>query len=97
MVRVVTRASVPQELGLVRDPRSLGVALRQIVLTQGMRTLVVGAEDKRLTDGFHRFEEDNGIRWTNGDASVPGPLFEEFVGPMELTLDLGCRTAYGEP
>ena len=96
MVRVVSRASVPQELGLVRDPRSLGVAVRRIVLTQGMRTLTVGAEDERLAEGFHRFEEDNCIRWTNGDASVPGALFEELAGALELTLDLGCTTAYGD-
>src|SRR4029077_18504954 len=37
-VRIVSRAGAPQELGLSRDPRPLGVALRQIVVTQGKRT-----------------------------------------------------------
>ncbi len=93
-VRIVSRAGAPQELGLSRDPRPLGVALRQIVVTQGRRTQIVGAEDKRLTKGFYEFEVDNGIRWTDGDAHVPGGLFEGFIGRMELALHLGCRTTY---
>ncbi|HEY2617875.1 MAG TPA: Hint domain-containing protein [Acetobacteraceae bacterium] len=94
-VRVVSHASAPQELGLVRDPRSLGVALRQIVV-QGVRTLTVGADDERLTEGFYRFEEANRIRWTNGDAVVPTGLFADFTGAMELTLHLGCTTTYAD-
>jgi autotransporter-associated beta strand protein len=39
-VRVVSRAGVPCELGLARDPRALGVALRRIVLWQGARIRV---------------------------------------------------------
>jgi hypothetical protein len=96
VVRVVSRAGAPQELGVARDPRLLGVAVRAIVLAQAMRTRMIGADDKRLTEGFHGFEEANQIRWTNGDAAVPGELFEDFVGPMELTLHLGCRTTYAD-
>ncbi len=94
-VRVVSHASAPQELGVARDPRSLGVALRRIIV-QGERTLTVAAEDERLTEGFYRFEDDNRIRWTNGDAVVPAGLFADCTGAMELTLDLGCRTIYAD-
>ena len=70
------------------------MALRRIVVTQGPRTLVVGAEDGRLTEGFHAFEPGDGIRWTDGDAELPEGLFAGFSGRMELALLLGCRTTY---
>ncbi len=95
-VRIVSRASAPQELGLARDPRPLGVALRRIVLTQGRRVQVIEAEDERLNEGFHQFEAEENIRWTEGNAGVPEALFGHFNGPMELTLHLGCRTSYGD-
>ena len=34
-VRIASRAAVPQELGVARDPRSLRVALRRVVVQQG--------------------------------------------------------------
>jgi hypothetical protein len=91
-VRVVSLANAPQELGLARDPRPLGVALRQIVVTQGKRTQVIGAEDNRLTKGFHEFEVDDGIRWTDGDACARRLV--RGLHRMELALHLGCRTTY---
>jgi hypothetical protein len=90
----MSRAGVPQELGLARDPRVLGIALRRIVLAEGAHIRTVEARDSRLTQGFHRFEPDGGIRWTNGDASLPGRLFAGFAGPMELAIELGCTTRY---
>jgi hypothetical protein len=77
---------------LARDPRPLGVALRQIVVTQGKRTQVIGAEDNRLTKGFHEFEVDDGIRWTDGDACARRLV--RGLHRMELALHLGCRTTY---
>ncbi len=99
-VRIISRAGAPAELGLARDPRVLGVALRRIALHQAMRCRVIEAEDPVLAKGFHAFEPDNGLRWTNGDATVPAGLFDGFDGPMELVLHVGCTTQYplfGEP
>jgi hypothetical protein len=93
-VRIVSRSAVPQELGLARDPRCLGVALRQIVLRQGTRARTIAAADAALAEGFHQFEPDNAIRWTNGDAVIAATLFEGFTGPMELLLRLGGTTRY---
>jgi len=93
-VRIVSRTGVPQELGLARDPRCLGVALRQIVVTQGVRLRTVEAENAMLADGFHGFEVDNAIRWTNGDASMPACLFDGLSGPIEVALHLGGSTTY---
>jgi T5SS/PEP-CTERM-associated repeat protein len=95
-VRIVSRTGVPQEMGLSRDPRCLGVALRQMMVTQGARIRTIDAEDALLQDNFHGYEADNDIRWTYGDAGVPARLFEEFAGPLELALRLGGKTCYPE-
>ncbi len=95
-LRIMSRASVPQELGLARDPRSLGVALRRIVLRSGPGRRVIGADDRRLTDGFHAFEPDDGIRWTDGDGHIPANLVGGLIGPMELSIHLGCETTYAD-
>jgi hypothetical protein len=93
-VRIVSRIGTPQELGLARDARSLGVALRQIVVRQAIRVRTIEADDPSLAEGFHGFEPDDAIRWTNGDAAVPPELFDGFAGALELTLRLGCTTSY---
>jgi len=92
--RIVSRAAAPQELGLARDPRVLGVALRRIVLSQGRRLKLVDADDGLLADGFHAFEPDNGFRWTDGDAALPASLFGDFPGPVEIELHVACTTRY---
>src|SRR5262249_17379712 len=65
-VRIGSRSGAPQEFGLSRDPRPLGIALRRIIVTQGSKTRVLAADDDRLAEGFHGFEPDNGWRWTDG-------------------------------
>jgi hypothetical protein len=93
-MRILSRGTMPQELGLARDPRLLGVALRQIQVTQAARMRVADADDARLTDGFHEFEPDNGFRWTDGDAAIPPELFAGLGGPLEVALRLGATTRY---
>ena len=93
-VRIVSRASVPQQLGTARDPRPLGVALRQIVVVQGEKIRRIEAASALLTRGFHQFEPDDTIRWTDGDAVVPASLFDGCAGPVELALRLGGTTSY---
>jgi len=92
--RISSRAAAPQELGVARDPRVLGVAVRQIMATRGVRVRTLEADDARLIDGFHDFEPNDGIRWTNGDAAIPESLFDDFGGPLEITLRLGGRSLY---
>ncbi len=94
VVRIVSRAAAPQELGVARNSRVLGVALRQIAVCQGRRMRVMAAEDPALDDGFHGFEPDDGLRWTNGDAAIPAALFDGFEGPMELVLRINGTTQY---
>ena len=93
-VRVVSHSAVPAELGLARDPRILGVALRRVMLWRGAELRLIEAWDTSLGEGFHPFEPGNGFRWTDGDASLPASLFDGIGGPSELHLLVGCTTRY---
>ena len=86
----------PTELGLARDPRVLGVALRQLVLVQARRQQVIEADASTLADGFYPFEPEDGIRWTDGDATIPAELFSGMVGRGMLILHLGAATKYAD-
>ncbi len=93
-VKIRSRASVPQELGVARDARSLGVAVRRIALAQSRRVRTIEANAASLTDGFHPFEPTGGIRWTNGDAAIPADLFAGTSGTSMLILYLGGVSQY---
>jgi hypothetical protein len=93
-VRVASRAAVPQELGITRDPRRIGVAVRRIAVRQGTRFRVARAGDKRLADGFHPFEAASGVRWTDGEAVLPAAMFAEFAGAVELAVHLAGTARY---
>ncbi len=93
-VRLLSRATVPQEIGLARDARCLGVAIRRIIIRKGARCRTMDAADPALVDGFHAFEAGNRVRWTDGDAGLPGSLFDGFTGPVELVVNLGGNTQY---
>jgi hypothetical protein len=93
-VRLASRAASPAELGLMRDPRVLGVAVRRIEVWQGARVAVIEAGDERLADGFHGFEAGDGIRWTDGDAGLPRDMFAGFAGHLEVVVHLGGTARY---
>jgi hypothetical protein len=94
-VRLVSRAASPQELGLARDPRVLGVSVRRITLSQGRLLRLIEADDPSLDQGFHQFEPDNAFRWTDGDALLPASLVVDVRGVCELAVHIGCFTRYG--
>ena len=94
--RLVSRAAVPQEIGLARDPRSLGVAVRRILVRQGTRSRTLEANDSRLLDGFHAFEADNDFKWSNGDARLPAGIFADFVGPLEVVVQVAATIRYAD-
>jgi hypothetical protein len=93
-IRIVSRASAPAELGVARDPRVLGVAVRRLALRQGTRFRVMEASEPSLIDGFHDFEPETGLRWTDGDAAVPAQLFDGFEGSAELVVHVGGTARY---
>ena len=92
--RIVSRIGVPQELGVARDPRQLGVAIRRISAWKGAKVSMMDGADPLLTEGFHPFETDNGFRWTNGNALLPTAIFDAMDDIVEVELHIGCTTTY---
>ncbi len=93
-VVLACRDTVPAELGIARDPRSLGVALRRVAIRQGTRFTLFEADDHRLTAGFHDYEPADGLRWTDGYAELPIEAFAPFDEGAEVMLHLGGATQY---
>ena len=93
-IRIASHAAIPAELGLARDPRVLGIALQRIVLRRGSQFRIVAAADPLLRDGFHHFEPETRLRWTDGNAAIPAELLRDYSGPLELVLQLGAVTRY---
>jgi antigen 43 len=93
-VVIASREIVPAEFGIARDPRSLGVALRQVALRQGGKFTLFDAADERLTVGFHAYEADGHLRWTNGYAELPAAVLAQFDKGAEVMLHLGGATQY---
>ncbi len=93
-MHLMSRSASPQELGLCRDPRLLGLAVRQVRVYQGVRLQVVEAEDPDLFLGFHDYEEDGDLRWTDGDAILPSKLFAGFEGTVTIEIHLCGTTQY---
>jgi autotransporter-associated beta strand protein len=86
-----SRAAIPAELGLTRDARPLGVALRHIASWRGRRLRTVAADDAQLATGFHQFEPAEGFRWTDGAAVLPVALWD---GADALELHVACAAQY---
>jgi len=93
-LRIISRAAVPAEFGLARDPRSLGVALRQITVRQGTKFVTIAPEALQSHRGFHAFEPDGCISWTDGDAMIPHEIFAGFAGPVEILLHVAGTARY---
>jgi hypothetical protein len=93
-VVIASREAVPAEFGIARDPRSLGVALRQVAVRQGGKFMRFDAADERLTTGFHAYEADCHLRWTDGYAELPAAAFARFDKGAEVMLHLGGATQY---
>ena len=94
-VEIASRDVVPVELGIARDSRALGVAVRKIELHRGWNYTSVAMDDPRLTDGFHDYEPEEGIRWTTGRATLsPEVLAMAGHGALKLVLTLGGATRY---
>jgi hypothetical protein len=93
-VVIASRVAVPSELGIARDPRPLGVALRRLAVRQGAKFMLFDAAAERLTAGFHAYEPDCNLRWTDGCAALPAAAFAKFDKGTEVMLHLGGATQY---
>jgi hypothetical protein len=81
--------------GTVAPGETIVLAAPDAVL-KGPRARVLDLEAKAPLEGFHAFEAGEGIRWTDGDALLPGHLFDGLDGGFDLELRLGGRTQYIE-
>jgi hypothetical protein len=61
---------------------------------QGAKFMLFEADDGRLTAGFHAFEPDGNLRWTDGYAELPAAAFAQFDEGAEVMLHLGGATQY---
>jgi hypothetical protein len=55
---------------------------------------MIEAADDRLSEGFHGYEPELDIRWTDGDARLPADLFAGFDGAADIVLQVECITRY---
>jgi hypothetical protein len=85
---------VPQALGLARDPRCVGVAVRRVVARQGTRFRTFRKRSV-AGPGVHAFEPQTGLRWMDGwGRGAAGALFAGFPGSCEVVVHLGGTARY---
>jgi hypothetical protein len=56
--------------------------------------LLFDAADNRLTAGFHAYEAEGHIRWTDGYAELPAAALARFDMGAEVVLHWGGATQY---
>ena len=93
-IRIASRSGVPAEIGLGRDPRALGVALRQARLWRGAQVRVMPASSPTLVAGFHAYEPTEEHRWTNGEAVLPNTFFKDLGSGAVLEVHTRGVTQY---
>jgi hypothetical protein len=93
-LHLVSRAAAPDVLGLARDPRVLGVAVRKVVAFGGGISRTLPFTDPLWQAGWHAIEAENGWRWTDGSAAVPAALFEGIDGAIGLEITVGSFARY---
>lgn len=73
---------------------ALPVTSRLVFKQAGAQPLVIESSDPALQVGFHDFEENNGFRWTDGQATLPPALVGLAPAPCDPELHIGCTTTY---
>jgi hypothetical protein len=86
---LVSNTFSPAWTGQSQDQRELGVMVRTLAISDGLRV------DRRITpdhpalgEGFHKLEhkDDEPRRWTDGRAPLPASLWDGCKGQVILTL-----------
>ena len=92
-VRLVSRATAPSTLQpWLTDRRTLGVAVRCVILHQGDDVRTILADHPALVGGWWASEGDGSSiwRWTNGSAR----LAADFTRPTVVAIEIGMSTTY---
>ncbi len=93
-IRIRSRSVCPAEAGTARDPRMLGVAIREIRTVAGATLRLAAASEASFGLGFHAYEADNGYCWTDGDAELPAALVAGIGGAFTLEIAVGGTMRY---
>jgi autotransporter passenger strand-loop-strand repeat protein len=91
---IISRSVVPALIGIHRDPRCLGVAIRSVVLRDSNSTIELWYDSAWLSVGFHGPEHSGGFRWTDGQGVIPAECLALFSGAFEITVEIACTTKY---
>ncbi len=84
-LRLMSRSARPYDIGLGEDTRQLGYRVRALTLLCGGQQMPIPLDHPGLVQGFHQVEH-NGMRWTDGAASLPDAVFAVGNGPAELVV-----------
>jgi hypothetical protein len=60
-----------------------------LAVRQGAKLILFDTADEELTVGFHAYEADCHLRWTDGRAELPAEAFARFDKGAEVMLHLG--------
>ena len=87
-VWLVSDTSVPAEIGIALDLRSLGVCVGSLVIDDGFGSpSTISADDPLLSVGFHDIEKGP-QRWTAGRSRLPAELWDRCRGSFFLRVEL---------
>jgi uncharacterized repeat protein (TIGR03803 family) len=91
---ISSRSVVPMEIGLCRDPRRLGVAVRSVELRGPGCSLRLDYDCAWLSEGFNAPEPALRGRWTDGLAPIPQGALALFPDGIEITIEVCSTTRY---
>ncbi len=85
---LMSDTSVPAEIGMAPDLRSLGICIGALVIEDGFGVpRSISADHPLLSVGFHNAEEGP-QRWTTGRARLPTELWDGCKGSFFLRVEL---------
>ena len=87
-VWLISDTSVPAEIGIAADLRSLGVCVGSLVIDDGFGApRTVSADHPLLSVGFHNIE-DGPQRWTCGRSRLAASIWQDCRGSFFLRVEL---------
>jgi hypothetical protein len=94
-LRIVSRQVNPAMVGLSRDPRQLGVAVRSVMMLDAQGPIAkLLYSSHLLEEGFNDPEPAEGHRWTTGNGTLPYRCLALYDGPFDLLLEIVCTAKY---
>jgi hypothetical protein len=96
-VRLVSDTFSPAWTGESPDGRELGVRVKGLHISDGLRVhRETPLDHPALDQGFHKVEREGEaiLRWTDGDARLPAELWDDCKGQVILRLSFGSPSGW---